>query len=99
MTETRVCKVCGKEFAPIVSHQKYCCKECAVIARNKLACAYQKKNAKQIKEQNAIRKGKAKKRACALDLMSGEDLLHYGANQMRNNDALRLHIPKVIANG
>ena len=99
MSETRVCRVCGKEFVPIVSHQKYCGKECAVIARNKLASEYQKKNAKQIKEQNAIRKGKARKKVSTLDRMSGDDLLNYGQIQLRNSNALRLHIPKVIANG
>lgn len=88
MNETKICPICDKAFAPHSNRQKYCGMSCAQKAKRKHDIAYNKKNAQKIKDNrlarvlaDKVKVSKSKRRG--LDLMTGEELLHYGEYQMR----------------
>ena len=86
--EVRICPICGKEFTTSFNRQqKYCCAECAKIAKKLKAKVYYKWYYLQHKMANSepVLEPRATVKSRPLDTLSGEELLHYGRVQQGMN--------------
>ena len=86
--EVRICPICGKEFTPSFNRQqKYCCAECAKIAKKLKAKEYYKWYYLQHKMANSepLLEPRVTVKSRPLDTLSGDELLHYSSVQQKMN--------------
>lgn len=111
--ESKICPICGKSFvAKTKRPTMFCSEECRAERKRQLGKAYwdaygkhkkRKRKPKPIEADFYVSNeefelnAKTRVKSRALDSLSGEELLNYGAVQQRMNaDKLRVCVPKTI---
>jgi predicted nucleic acid-binding Zn ribbon protein len=79
------CPICSKEFKKETNHQKYCCKECKIIARKKREREYYiSKKVTTAKDKSCFICGKISKTVTCSEKCRKEKIRLYNTQYVRN---------------